>query len=292
MRTLKIGVNGQDVESVQEFLKDESFYFGKIDGKFGPVMENAVILFQKKYGLTSDGIIGAATYGKFESLDFKKDGTELDYQNIDMAALKAIVSANSHKLVAKVNPYNKEVTSFDPDKHVIAVAIRGFDLDAGSDGQNDRRIYDDKHFIITPNEVKSFDANTDPNGFRKGSGTGSNKGMACLKKGVWFFAKGSHKGSPAFRQACPFTVIRDGSPNYEHTDYHAINWHSGGTSSTSSLGCQTNRPNDYVVLRNFIYDKMEEFDNPFMNNDWGQKMRTIPYILIEEVDRRKGIITV
>jgi hypothetical protein len=37
---------------------------------------------------------------------------------------------------------------------------------------------------------------------------------------------------------------------------------------------------------------MEEFNNPKMKNDWGQEVRAIPYILIEEVDRRKGILTV
>lgn len=299
MRTLRKDINGSDVGEVQGFLKDERstvnnepFYNGPIDNKFGPVLENSVILFQKENGLTPDGIIGAKTYEKFAELGFKKDGTELKEDKIDKYGVRAIIKANSHKLVAPINPYNATPTAFDPDKHVIAVAIRGYDLNEGTAGKNDRRIYDDAFFIVSPNEVKMFEGNTDPNGYRSGSGTGSNKGMACLKKGVWFFAKGPHKGSPAFRQACPFTVLRDGDPPYEHTGYHAINWHSGGVSSTSSLGCQTASPNVYVSMRDYIYKKLDECDNPLMANDWGTKARTIPYILIEEVDRRKGNLVV
>ena len=292
MRTLKKGVEGEDVQDVQGFLKEEGFYNGPIDGKFGPVMENSVILFQKEKGLVSDGVIGAKTYDKFSELGFKKDGTELNPAKVDKYGIRDIIKANSHKLVAAPNAYNSEPTAFDPEKHVIAVAIRGYDLSEGSAGVNDRRIYDDAFFIVTPNDVKMFEGNTDPNGYRKGSGTGDNKGMACLKKGVWFFAKGSHRGNPAFRQAVPFTVLRDGTPNYEHTGYHAINWHSGGSSSTSSLGCQTAPPNTYATMRDYIYSQLEKCDNPYMKNDWEQRTRAIPYILIEEVDRRKGKLEV
>lgn len=289
MRILKVGINGPDTERVQGFLKDEGFYFGRVDGLFGPATRNAVILYQKSRNLIQDGIIGGVTYSAMKEDGFERDGTEIESLDIDKSEIKKIIAANSFQLICPPNRNNPEATSFDPENHVIAVAIRGFKLNSmGKFGENDRRIYDDAHFIVTPNEVKAYEGNTDPNGYRKGRGTGANKGMACLKKGVWFFGKGPHKGSPAFRQCCPFTVIRDGSPDYEDTGYHAINWHSAGNVSTSSLGCQTNRPHDFVSLRNFIYNAMEEFNNPFMKNDWDQRCRAIPYILIEEKDRRSG----
>jgi peptidoglycan hydrolase-like protein with peptidoglycan-binding domain len=284
MQVLKKGDSGSATKLMQEFLDDEGFYKGLIDGSFGPKTEESVIKFQKQFNLKADGVVGSKTYAKFAELGFKKEGNEFkSSSSFSEDSLVEIIYKNSSKLINK---------GFDPEKHVIAVAIRGFNLDTGEKGKNDRRIYDDKHFIVTPKAVKSFTANTDPSGFKKGYGTGSNKGMACLKKGVWFFGKGTHKGSPSFRQCCPFTVIRDGNPPYEDTGYHAINWHSGGQTSTSSLGCQTNKPNDFIVLRDYIYQKMEEFNNPKMKNDWGQEVRAIPYILIEEVDRRKGILTV
>lgn len=292
MTTLKIGAKGENVKEIQDFLNDEGFYKGKIDGDFGVVTQNSVIIFQKQFNLKPDGVVGPATYAKFSELGFKKEGNEVESVGFKNEDVRAIIKANAHKLVADKNTYNEVATGFDPEKHVIAVAIRGFDLDEGAKGVNDRRIWDDRVFIVTPNDIKVFECNTDPNGFRKGYGTGENKGMACLKKGVWFFGKGSHKGTPAFRQCVPFTVTRDGNPPYDHTGWHAINWHSGGQTSTSSLGCQTLKPNDFVSLRSYVYDQMEKCDNPFMKNDFEQKCRAIPYILIEEVDRRKGILTV
>ena len=174
------------------------------------------------------------------------------------------------------------------------MAIRGFNLDMGQDNENDRRIYDDAHFIVTPRGVISFAGNTDPNGYRKGSGYGSGKGMACLDEGVWFFGKGPHKGRPSFRQAVPFRVIRDGNPPYPHTGYHAINWHSGGQSSTSSLGCQTNKPSEFSKLRDYIYKAMEDFNNPKMYLDYKSYglQPVVPYILIDEKKRRQGELLV
>lgn len=292
MRTLRKGSHGQEVVLVQEFLNDEGFYKGRIDGDFGPTTYAAVVNFQKQFNLTSDGVVGPNTYSKFKELGFQKEGNEINTQTLQRLDGRQIIEANKDKLIAKVNDYNDVETVFDPSKHLIVVAVRGFDLDEGVSGQNDRRIWDDRMFVITPNEIRSFEANTDPNGFRKGYGTGSNKGMACLKKGVWFFGKGNHKGTPAFRQCCPFTVTRDGSPNYDHTGWHAINLHSGGQTSTSSLGCQTLKPNDFIAFRSFVYSMLDKCDNPFMKNDWQQKVRAFPYILIEETDRRKGILTV
>ena len=109
---------------------------------------------------------------------------------------------------------------------VAVVAIRGYYLDSmGKRGANDRSIYDDAMFIVHPNGIERYQANTDPNGYRKGHGTGSQKGMAMLKTGIHIFGKGLHKGVQAFRQCEPFTVVRDGSPDYEDTGMHAIDLH-------------------------------------------------------------------
>ena len=290
MTILKKGYTGPQVLIVQEFLKDEGYYHGSLDSVFGPSMDNAVKRFQRDNGLVADGVIGNRTYEKFREHDFEKDGTELDAFGISEKEIRDIIDQNSYHLIAQDNKYNPFPTVFDPDNHVIAVAIRGFNLSMGVSGKNDRRIFDDAHFLVTPDEIRPFAGNTDPNGYRKGYGYGSKKGMACLKKGVWFFGTGPHKGSPAFRQCVPFTVERDGNPNYDHTGYHAINWHSAGVRSTSSLGCQTNRPNDFIQIRNFLYAKMNVYDNPYMQNDWNQRVRSLPYILIEETDRRAGKI--
>lgn len=176
---------------------------------------------------------------------------------------------------------------------IAVLAIRGYYLDSmGEPHENDRRIYDDAMFIVSPFGVERFQANTDPNGYRKGHGTGGAKGMAMLKTGIHLFGTGLHKGRKAFRQCEQFTVIRDGNPPYEHVGFHAINLHSGGYSSTSSLGCQTVPSDTWPDFRDTLYELLEKFENPRLHNDWGENVRSFPYLLIDEEERRKGGIIV
>lgn len=181
---------------------------------------------------------------------------------------------------------------------VVALAIRGYYLDSmGVPGKNDRMRYDDAHFVVWPDGLARFVGNTDPNGFRAGKGTGAGKGMAMLKPGIHFYGTGHHKGQRAFRQAEPFTVIRDGNPPYDDRGWHAINWHSGGGDEnsygkTSSLGCQTNPPLQFAVLRPLIYRLLEAYSSPRGKTDWEEGVRIFPYVLIEEEEIRKGNLVV
>jgi hypothetical protein len=176
---------------------------------------------------------------------------------------------------------------------VAVVAIRGFDLGAGKPGANDRMIYDDAHFIVWPHGIAAFSGNTDPNGYRKGRGAGDEKGMAMLKTGIHIFGTGLHKGTLAFRQCEVFTVIRDGDPPYPHKGWHAIDWHAGGNTSTSSLGCQTNPAAIFQSeVRPLMYSLLERFDNPMRKNDRDQLVRSFDYVLIDETERRKGNLIV
>lgn len=59
--TLKEGSTGDQVTQVQTKLKEWGYYNGAVDGVFGSGTKNAVIAFQKKNGLTADGIVGSAT---------------------------------------------------------------------------------------------------------------------------------------------------------------------------------------------------------------------------------------
>jgi putative chitinase len=63
MTTLKEGMKGQDVELLQQRLKDLGFNPGNIDGDFGRGTEAAVINFQRSKGLIADGIVGPITLG-------------------------------------------------------------------------------------------------------------------------------------------------------------------------------------------------------------------------------------
>jgi len=176
---------------------------------------------------------------------------------------------------------------------VAVLAIRGYYLDSmGKPRVNDRMIYDDAMVVYSPRGIMAYQANTDPNGYRKGNGTGAEKGMASLVPGIHLFGTGPHKGRESFRQCEKFTVLRDGDPPYLDTGWHAIDLHAGGTVSTSSLGCQTIPAAAWPEFKSLVYGLLEEFKNPKRKNDLGQSVRSFPYVLIEEAARRAGNLVV
>lgn len=60
----KIGSRGQEVINIQTRLKNWGYYKGTVDGVFGSGTQAAVKSFQRKNGLTPDGIAGPATLAK------------------------------------------------------------------------------------------------------------------------------------------------------------------------------------------------------------------------------------
>ncbi len=59
--TLKQGSRGTQVKTMQQKLKNWGYYNGSVDGIFGAKTRSAVVYFQKKNGLSADGIVGAKT---------------------------------------------------------------------------------------------------------------------------------------------------------------------------------------------------------------------------------------
>lgn len=161
--------------------------------------------------------------------------------------------------------------------NVALVGIRGYYRDSmGVPGENDRGIYDDAIFVVSPNVYSTFNANTDPTIYRPK--------VAKLKEGVWYYKKGPHPargGYPALRQARPVTVIRDaavaGGTPYEDTDrprnFFWINIHRGSYTTTSSLGCQTLFPAQWDAFINTVYSEMARMRYP---------LTEIPYVLVEQ----------
>ena len=58
---LKRGSWGDEVVTLQKKLKQWGYYDGSVDGVFGAGTEKAVQYFQRKNGLTADGVVGAKT---------------------------------------------------------------------------------------------------------------------------------------------------------------------------------------------------------------------------------------
>lgn len=60
----RIGSSGSEVTKIQSRLKEWGYYTGSVDGVYGSKTAEAVKAFQRKNGLTPDGIAGNATLAK------------------------------------------------------------------------------------------------------------------------------------------------------------------------------------------------------------------------------------
>ena len=60
--TLKYGMRGSDVTTLQAKLKNLGYFNTTATGYFGSVTKSSVVKFQKAKGLAADGIVGKATF--------------------------------------------------------------------------------------------------------------------------------------------------------------------------------------------------------------------------------------
>ena len=67
MEVLRLGARGPDVELLQTALRRAQVFQGAADGVFGAATERAVMEFQSRHGLVTDGIAGAATWNALQS---------------------------------------------------------------------------------------------------------------------------------------------------------------------------------------------------------------------------------
>ena len=164
---------------------------------------------------------------------------------------------------------------------------------------NKRGIYDDQIILVTPDSLDIHKANTDPSITRKG--------VAVLQPGVYEYKIGIHGISHlnlsdpgdkaildtlissgkdhtpipdrilpywALRQAGPVAIKRDGQDKIEvEKDPNNFPWidiHRGGYSTTSSLGCQTIHPDQWISFRDKVFKTMRD-----------NKMALIDYLLVQ-----------
>ncbi len=100
--SLKKGSSGDQVSQVQTALKNQGFYKGAVDGKFGSATETAVKAFQTDRGLTADGKVGTWTL-KALGVSGSSGGTQ-GADNGDVALLARLISAE-----ARGEPYSGQV---------------------------------------------------------------------------------------------------------------------------------------------------------------------------------------
>ena len=98
---LRQGSQGNEVKEVQRRLREWGYYSGAVDGIYGSGTAEAVRAFQKKNGLTADGVVGKATYAalgmndSYQVLDKESNGQSSDYSRNDLYLLAIVIHAEA-----------------------------------------------------------------------------------------------------------------------------------------------------------------------------------------------------
>ena len=87
----KYGSRGDEVIKIQKRLKSWGYYDGNIDGIYGSQTKKAVIAFQKKNGLTTDGIAGKKTLAAIGI----SSGGNSNTNSTDLNLLARVISAEA-----------------------------------------------------------------------------------------------------------------------------------------------------------------------------------------------------
>ena len=82
----KYGSRGSEVTQIQTKLKRWGYYNGNIDGIYGTQTVNAVKYFQRKNGLTQDGIAGPATLRAMGIYSSSSTSSSSNSSNVNLLA--------------------------------------------------------------------------------------------------------------------------------------------------------------------------------------------------------------
>jgi len=88
----KYGSRGNEVREIQRRLKNWDYYNGSVDGIFGTKTKQAVIKFQKRNGLTADGIAGKKTLQKMGIYGLSNNSSS---SNSNVNLLARVISAEA-----------------------------------------------------------------------------------------------------------------------------------------------------------------------------------------------------
>lgn len=88
----RLGSTGSEVRQIQTRLKSWGYYNGTVDGVYGAGTRNAVVAFQRKNGLTADGVAGSAT---LRAIGINTSGGYGQYSQSDYQLLARVISAEA-----------------------------------------------------------------------------------------------------------------------------------------------------------------------------------------------------
>jgi lysozyme len=244
---LERGEAGPDVGKLIEDLHELGFYNGALDDKFGHGTEAAVLEFQRANGMKADGKAGPKTLKAVAGKSSSESAPVNDKPRVKNPNSKILPLYRPRQSDEVTRAVLKKFSDMTPesrrDDPVKVLMVRGYYQDSmGAKGRNDRRMYDDAIFVVTPDGVQCFNGNSDPSVYRKRVATLKSPQAVRYKPGLHGYSRKAGP-YPAFRQNSNVTVVRD-KVGEDHGMFH-INFHRGGVNGTSSLGCQTVPPHQW-----------------------------------------------
>jgi len=135
----KYGSRGTEVRTIQEKLKRWGYYTGNVDGIYGSLTVSAVKRFQRKNGLTVDGIAGIQTLNAMGIMQSTSSGSSSsNSSNINLLARAIYGEARGESYTGQVAVgaviMNRVRSSKFPNTIAGVIYQRGA-FDAVSDGQ-------------------------------------------------------------------------------------------------------------------------------------------------------------
>lgn len=100
----KYGSRGSEVTQIQTKLKRWGYYSGNVDGIYGTQTVNAVKYFQRKNGLTADGIAGPATLKAMGIMSSSSSSSSSSNYNSNLNLLARVIYGES-----RGEPYTGQV---------------------------------------------------------------------------------------------------------------------------------------------------------------------------------------
>lgn len=91
----KLGSRGEEVRKIQQKLKNWGYYSGSVDGIYGTQTQNAVKYFQRKNGLSVDGIAGKKTLAAMGISSSSSSSGSGSYSSNDVYLLAKVIGAEA-----------------------------------------------------------------------------------------------------------------------------------------------------------------------------------------------------
>ncbi len=168
MRTLKLltpPMSGSDVTRWQQFLTTRGEYSGAIDGVYGPATAQATRAYQARRGLSSDGVVGLATYSQASRDGLQGTSPGMDAA-MDCSPFAAAIAEAGMKFVARY--YSKYAQKALTRREALALSQAGLKVAV---------VYQDIH-----NDVQYFSAEQGTDGatraLQQAAATGQPAGSA------------------------------------------------------------------------------------------------------------------